>query len=304
MSRFYKALEQAEQEQALKRQAEPSLGAAPPGPVPRTGDSPRSFPEAIDEHLVSLLAPNSPIAEQYRALRHVLEQLHKTNGLSVVAVSSPGLGEGKTTTAINLAGALAQGAEARVLLVDADLRHPAMPSYLGLSDPDAPGLVDATLHPHVTLQDVVRLLLPYNLSALPAGRAQSAFYEVLKSPRLEELFLEARRRYDYIVLDTPPLVPFPDCRLLAKCVDGFLVVVDAHRTSKKLLAEALDVLDPAKVVGLVFNGDDQSLATYYHGMHRSTNGGRAGFSGRRGEQSGGSRGGRLGRFSRGQTLED
>ncbi len=88
-------------------------------------------------------------------------------------------------------------------------------------------------------------------------------YELLQSPRLGELLEEARRSYDYVVIDTPPLVSIPDCRAIARCVDGFLVIVAAHRTPRKLVEEALTVVDPAKVIGIVFNCDDRPLAGYY-----------------------------------------
>jgi len=78
----------------------------------------------VDDHLVSLIAPAAFEAEQYRALRHMVEQLHKARDLRIVAVTSPGVGDGKTTTAINLAGALAQVPPNRGLLVDVDLRRP------------------------------------------------------------------------------------------------------------------------------------------------------------------------------------
>src|SRR5436190_20370755 len=77
-----------------------------------------------------------------------------------------------------------------------------------------------------------------------------------------------RSQYDYIMLDTPPFVPVPDGRLIAQFVDGFLIVVAAHRTPRGMLAEALDLIDPAKVVGLVFNGDSARRSSYYgyHGV--------------------------------------
>jgi Mrp family chromosome partitioning ATPase len=74
---------------------------------------------------------------------------------------------------------------------------------------------------------------------------------------------DARSFYDYVVIDTPPVVPLADCRLLGRLVDGFIVVVAANKTPRKLLAEALNLLDPAKVIGLVFNGDNRPLAAYY-----------------------------------------
>lgn len=226
-----------------------------------------------EEHLVSLLTPTSYEAERYRELRHLVEQLHKTANLSVLAISSPVGGDGKTTTAINLAGALAQASEARILLVDADVRRPSVTAYLGQGDPAGRGLVDAILDPGLALEDVVRHRRAFNLSVLPAGHIPAAPYEVLKSPRVGELLEAARRQYDYIVLDTPPLVSVPDCRVIGKWVDGFLVVVAAHKTPRKLVEEALNLLDRAKIVGLVFNGDNRPLSGYYYyGYGRPSNG--------------------------------
>jgi len=254
----------------------------------RVWDVPQAT-DGVEEHLVSLLAPASFAAEQYRALRHLVEQFHKSAELSVLAVTSPTVGDGKTTTAINLAGALAQAPDARVLLVDVDLRRASMLKQLGLVDPDRPGLVDAILNPELPLDDVTQLCPPFNLSVVPAGRRQAIQYELLKSPRLGELLGEARRRYDYVLLDTPPLVPVPDSRLIGKWVDGFLMVVTAHRTPRKLLEEALTVIDPAKIVGLVFNSDDRPLFGYSYGeYYPSPNGNGLGRWGRAVKAAGGS----------------
>src|SRR6058998_288991 len=142
MSKFFEALERAEQERAVRVQAAPSEPTNARGPaVPETApdpalwsapELPRGVANGLDEHLVSLLAPASFEAEQYRALRHLIEQLHKSTGLAIVAVSSPTVADGKTTTSINLAGALAQAPDARVLLIDADLRGAALGPRLGL----------------------------------------------------------------------------------------------------------------------------------------------------------------------------
>ncbi len=222
---------------------------------------------ALEEHLVSLLAPTSFEADQYRALRHLIEQLHKSAELSVVAVSSPGVADGKTTTAINLAGALAQARDARVLLIDADLRAPAVATRLGCDGHVGLGFADAILDGSLALEAVAQVRPHLNLSVLPAGRPPAAPYEVLKSPRVGELLTEARQRYEYIVLDTPPLVAIPDCRVIAKWVDGFLIVVTAHRTPRKLLEEALSVTESAKILGLVFNGDDRHRSRGYYGSY-------------------------------------
>jgi len=219
--------------------------------------------DTLDAHFVSLVTPATFEAEQYRALRHMIEEIHKVSGLAVVGVSSPSVGDGKTTTAINLAGALAQSPETRVLLIDADLRRPSVARSLGLHTSPSPGLVGMLLDRTLPLAHTVRQRAPYTLDILPAGDPPAAPYELLRSARFPEVIAEARKRYDYVVLDTPPLVGLPDCRVLANFVDGFVVVVAAHRTPKRLVQDALEVVEPAKMIGLVFNMDERPMSGYY-----------------------------------------
>jgi capsular exopolysaccharide synthesis family protein len=223
----------------------------------------------LDPHLVSLVSPGSFEAEQYRALRHRLERRRETVPLQALAITSASVGDGKTTTAINLAGALAQARDGRVLLVDADVRRPAIAAQVGLGEVRPPGLVDAVLDPGRGIEDLVHPLPGLNLTVLAAGRLPDAPYEVLKSRRLGELLEQARRLYEFVIVDTPPVVPVPDSRLIARWVDGLLLVVSAHRTPRKLLEEALNQIDPARLVGLVFNGDDRPFSGYsgYYGAY-------------------------------------
>jgi capsular exopolysaccharide synthesis family protein len=252
--------------------ATPETGLRAPFSSPPV--NPPEVLDHVDAHCVSLLRPATFEAEQYRTLRYIVEQAHQKRNLSVVAVSSPSSGEGKSVTTINLAGAFAQAHDAKVLLIDADLRQPSVARLLGLSTPDGPGLVDTILNPNLSLQEVVRPCPPSHLFVLPAGRSTASSYEVLKSPRMGEVLAEARRQYDYIIVDTPPLIPLPDCRLLGKWVDGFFVVVAAHKTSRKLVEEALQVVDASLMLGLVFNRDDRPMTRYgsYGSSYFSFNG--------------------------------
>jgi len=216
----------------------------------------------VAEPFVSILAPASLEADQYRALRHVVERLRRDSGLHVLAVTSPGPGDGKSVTTINLAASLAQSRRARTLLIDADLHRSSVAEYLGIGDPRAPGLVDAVLDEGKTLADLVHQVEPLNLFVLTAGMYQAGTYELLNSPRIETLLEDARNQYEYVIVDTPPLLPLPDCRLLGRCVDGFLIVVAAHKTPRKVLMDAVGLLDPAKIIGTVFNGDNGPLEPY------------------------------------------
>lgn len=221
--------------------------------------------DKVDAHLVSLVAPDSPEAEQYRVLRYEIEHIHKPGVGTVIGVCSSIPGDGKTITSINLAGALAQDQNARVLLIEGDLRRPAVTvaDHLALGDVAGRGLVDAILDPSLSLEEVVRHVPYFNLTVLPAGRRSNVPYEALKSPRFGELMTQARERYDYVLLDAPPVVPVPDCRLMARWVDSFIMVVAAHRTPREALEEALNRMNAASILGLVFNGHDRAAARYY-----------------------------------------
>ena len=220
----------------------------------------------LDTHLVSLTAPASFAAEQYQGLRLTVERLGRARDLKVIAVTSPAAGDGKSVTAINLAGALARGGEERVLLIDADLRRPSVARQLAITDARR-GLADA-LTGEGTLAEVVWPMNQYNLDVISAGTVRSGISQILRSPRLDAFIQEARQRYAYIVLDTPPLLPVFDSALLAKSVDGVLMVVSANQTPRKLLGEALNMLEPSKVLGIVFNRDERPLFGYYNSYYR------------------------------------
>jgi capsular exopolysaccharide synthesis family protein len=224
----------------------------------------------LDETLVSFQAPTSIEADQYRKLRHVVERLRRESGSQVLAITSAIPGDGKTMTTLNLAGSLAQAENARVLVIGADLHQPALGKYLGLSS-RLTGLSDVILKDGFGLPQTVRRLKALNISVLLSGDCQDRAYEVLASPGLEALLTEARRQYDYVLIDTPPVISVVDTGVLGRVVDGFIVVVAANKTPRKLLAEALRQLEPWKIFGLVFNGDDRPLNSYYgyYGYPRS-----------------------------------
>jgi protein-tyrosine kinase len=248
----------------------PSREWPEPGPSGEVRPSEDEARDGIDAHMVSLVTPTAFEAEQYRTLRHMIEELRQSAQVSVIACTSPAGGDGKTTTAINLAGALGQSRDAKVLLIDADLRRPTVARELTLDPAAGSGLVGAILNRELSLAEAV-CQSPFNVTVLPAGRTMANPFELLKSPRLAELIQEARRDYDYVILDTPPLLSVPDCRAIAPYVDGFLFIVAAHRTPRKLVEEGLNVIEPAKILGLVFNRDDRLLGGYY-GYGSTSNG--------------------------------
>jgi capsular exopolysaccharide synthesis family protein len=225
------------------------------------GRTPRR-PREVDQHLVSLLAPTRFEAEQYQMLRHAVERRHQ-EGIRSIAVTSPGPEDGKTTTVLNLAGTLAQSRLVRVLLIDADLRRPALLQRLGLVDQARPGLIQAVterIQPSELIQRGPRI----NVSLLSSGGISRTPYEVLKSPVLADLLARFRVEYDYVIVDTPPVVTCPDFQLVENCCDASLLVVRAHRTPRHLIQSAVAALDLKKAMGLVFNDDSDHMNRMYY----------------------------------------
>src|SRR5262249_17440993 len=188
---------------------------------------PDQMTKRLDSRLVSLTAPDSAEAEQYQALRLKIEDLQRARDIKVIAIASPGARDGKTLTAVNLAGVLPPGSTARVLLIEADLRRPAVAGYLGDDGGPADGLAELTLDPSRTLGDVVRKHELLRFDVILAGSPAAPVQDVFRSPRLETIIREARQQYDYVIIDTPALGHVSDGALIARWTDGLLLIVAA-----------------------------------------------------------------------------
>lgn len=222
----------------------------------------------MNSQLVSLLAPNSVDAERYRRLRHSIEKMKPRDQSLVIGITSPVSGDGKTLTSMNLAGSLAQNPNSRVLLIELDLRNPriTMKDYLGIKKKPTVGVGDIAADPAMAWEKACYLLPDYNLYFMPSGTAPVSPYELLASDGMHKLIEQARQRYDYVIIDTAPVVLLPDSQLIADWVDGFLVVIAADVTPKKLLEEAFSLMEKDKVLGLVFN-NYTPVSTKYNGYY-------------------------------------
>lgn len=230
--------------------------------------APAATRRTMDPHLSAVVSPSSFEAAQYRRIALALERLRAVRGARVIAFSSAMTGEGKTLTTVNTAGALAQGRERKVLVVDGDLRRPAVTRYLGLPA-GAPGLGDIVRDPSLRLADVIRRDPGIEFDVLGAGRRGGATpYETLQSPRLRTMLAEARERYDYVLIDTPPLLSVPDGQMLAEQTDGVVLVVRAHLTSRRHLNDVVRDHAVLKIIGIVFNADDECGRGYDRSYYR------------------------------------
>ncbi len=188
-------------------------------------------------------------AEQYRIIRTRLIQHPKEPRM--ILISSAGPGEGKTVTAVNIAGALSLKNEGGVLLVDGDLRRSSIPTQLGL--PASPGLGEVLSGAATLEQALVQVEQLPNLYVLPAGELQSNPSELLDSAQWTALRARIRSMFRYVVVDSPPVASVADYDLLQAACDGVVLVARPDYTNRHACLRALDLIPKEKLVGVVMN---------------------------------------------------
>ena len=231
----------------------PALRTAKIGEIERAREP---VPESIAERLILAPKMQTLTCEQYRKLAAQLHQTQADRGVKVVMVTSAMPQEGKTLTAVNLALTLSHSFGRRVLLIDADLRHPTVHEVFGVANTS--GLSDA-LQADRTLP--VLQVRP-RLALLVAGPAQSDPMKTLTSDRIRQVVVEARENFDWVVVDTPPVSLLPDARLLGPIVDVAVLVVACARTSYDLVQHAAAVIGQDRLAGIVLNrAEERNIET-------------------------------------------
>ncbi len=195
--------------------------------------------QAVNPYLVLFHEPTSYRAEQIRALRNRLVAMNPDGEPKSLVVTSAVRGEGKTVAALNLAMAFAELERQQVVIVDADLRRPSCEQYLNLNP--EPGLSDVLLG-RVPLERALRPAGYRRLMMLGAGTRVPNPAEVLGASRLDELFHRLKETFQYVVVDTPPVLPSTDAGVLASRADGTVLVVRLEQSLKKQSREALRVI--------------------------------------------------------------
>jgi capsular exopolysaccharide synthesis family protein len=236
----------------------------------------RSLFDRLDARLAEKVVADeniSPVSrEQYRRLAGVLLDAQSNSGTKVVMVASAVPGEGKTLTATNLALTLSESYRRRVLLIDADLRKPAVHQVFRLDA--ASGLIEGLDEGSKTR--LVLRQVSTNLAVLPAGRPTSDPMAGLTSERMRQLLDEAKESFDWIIVDTPPLMLLPDAHLLSSLVDGAVLVVKARSTPHEMVRRTVDIIGKNRVLGVVLNQADareqSSYGDYYGGYYLTERG--------------------------------
>jgi succinoglycan biosynthesis transport protein ExoP len=215
---------------------------------------------------VSGYGSRSPTAEAYRAIRTSVQFATMDRPGQVLLVTSPNAGDGKSTTAANLAVTMASAGK-RVVLVDADLRKPTLHNVFRLEN--KVGLTSALLSGNGA-RSCIQSSSFDNLSVLTSGPLPPNPSELLSSPRMRDLVEALRREADAVILDSPPALVVTDATLLAALADGTVLVAEAGRSRSGALRQAVDGLGRAtdSLLGVVLNKMGRRLApAYYHHHH-------------------------------------
>lgn len=202
--------------------------------------------------LVTGFAPCA-FTDSYKMLRtQVLQQLNENNW-NVLAVTSPGVGEGKTLTALNLAASIAMEIEHTVLLVGANLRHPSLHEHLDF--PEGGGLSDYLLHDTPISELLIHPAGIDHLTVLPGGKPILNSAEMLNSPKMGLLVDEMKQRYKsrIVIFDLPPVLSAADASAFAPYVDAVLLVIEDGKTTKQDTKHAMELLSGTPILGTVLN---------------------------------------------------
>jgi capsular exopolysaccharide synthesis family protein len=226
-------------------------------------------PSRVEPHLIAVSQPRSAYTEQFRNLRTKILQAGERMQMRAIVVTSAGVAEGKTLTALNLAWLLAQTEGIRALVIDSDLRRPCATDYFGI---DTQGGLSEVLGGQLALQDAIVRLEPAGLHLLPGGRPRDDVAELLSGPSYARVLSEVRRMFDYIIIDAPPLGIFTDASVLMSRADGGILVVRAGKTRYSAVDKLLEQMPKERLLGVVLNRtDDQPEAAAYYYHHRYYN---------------------------------
>ncbi len=216
---------------------------------------------ARDSRLICLTEPESLGAEKFRFLGVKLRQLQQTRGLKKVLVTSTIPEEGKSTISGNLATTLARKQTQKVLLLEGDLRRPSLSQQFGLSK--MPGLSEWLTDDPTPMQNIVKLEGP-NFWFLPAGHPPENPLELMQSGRLSELMEQLAGWFDWIVIDSPPVLPLADTSVWTRLADGILLVTREGITQKRQLERGLQALEKNKLLGVVLNSSTNTDHKNYY----------------------------------------
>ena len=198
----------------------------------------------INSHIVTHFYPKSPISEQYRRLRENIRSLNKQHNMKVFAMTSSNVGEGKTLTSLNLAVTMTHNFDCKnVLIIDGDLRRGNIDSALGMNS--QVGLSEYLLL-GADIDNIIFKTKIEKLSIIPRGKIAENPAELLSSDKMAALMTELRKRFDYIIVDAPPVIPVADPAIISGLADGVIMVIRAGKTQSGIVKHATELLEQSK----------------------------------------------------------
>lgn len=229
------------------------------------------FTPSPDAHLIDAQRPHQAPTEEFRTLRTRLNHLQSLQPIHSVIVTSPSPAEGKSITASNLALAQSHLSHNLTLLADFDLRRPAVHQLFQIDR--SPGVTDYLLG-KVPLEDAMRRIAGTNLYVMPAGEAVINPLELMNLPAVKELLTELPTIFNWVILDTPPLLFAADGALLGTMCHGTILVTRIGHTTVDSVTRAIHSLCENNILGIVVNGARRgelySKYTYYHSYYSTT----------------------------------
>jgi capsular exopolysaccharide synthesis family protein len=274
MSRIYDALRRMELERRAPGAAEPDpthpvefLQGVVPEPADLRNVRSVEVDASIDSRLVALADPQCLGAEKFRALATRLENLRNQRELKSLQVTSSVANEGKTLVSTNLAVTFAQNSGSKVLLVEGDLHRPALGSLLGLTE--LQGISQWWSGRDLEIPNYIYRVNQMPLWFLPAGSRCDQPSSILQSARFAEALLRLLGTFDWIIVDSTPLLPFADANLWSRLLDGMLLVIREGVASVKALKKGLEAIDNPSLVGVVLNDASEIDHPHYNEQYSS-----------------------------------
>lgn len=202
------------------------------------------------------------VAEQYKLLSAKLEQISQKNNSKSFAITSAVKGEGKSATSINLSYLMANYFKKRTIMVEFDLRKPS--TAKDFFDTDDAGGLSEVLSGEIDIRTAVRRIEGTSLYILFSGKTTKKTSELLNSSAIKALLNTLKAEFDYVIIDSPPILPLVDMDIVSRLVDGVVVVVEARKTSRDIVVKAVNSLTSGNIVGIVLNKADVKLKQYYY----------------------------------------
>jgi capsular exopolysaccharide synthesis family protein len=248
-------------EEIRRRLGLPVMGCIPFVAVDEAARKKKAVGGAFNPMLITHYQPMCIAAEAFRGVRTALYFSDGGAGHKVVQFTSPTAGDGKSTVAANVAVSIAQSGK-RTLLIDADLRKPRIHEIFSLS---APVGLTSVISGEAEHPDAIQDSSVPNLSILPCGPVPASPAELLTSPRFAELLRLFRDRYDFVLVDSPPVLAVTDASVVAHHVDGVLLVVRTSKNGRPIAERTRDILNTlgAKILGVVVNAVEKKGVTQY-----------------------------------------